>query len=85
MTENVEQDYYVVKLWSNDEFGDDLGYLRLPRYTDDAVAFCSDIKYAAEFKSVQSAKEYIEQFEPGLAYDVMRVVIATEKVAEGSI
>ena len=81
----IEQDYYVVKLWSNDEFGDDLGYLRLPRYTDSAVAFCSDIKYAAEFKSVQSAKEYIEQFEPGLAYDVMRVVIATEKVAEGSI
>lgn len=81
----IEQDYYVVKLWSDDDAKNDLGYLRLPRYTDDAFAFCSDIKDAAEFRSVQSAKEYIEQFDHGLAYDVMRIVITTEKVAEGSI
>lgn len=82
---HVEQDYYVVKLWSDDDKKDDLGYLSLPYSTESRVAFCNDIKNAAEFRSVQSAKEYIEQFETGLAYDVLRVVIATEKVSEGSI
>ncbi|MBF0831878.1 hypothetical protein IR127_03485 [Lactobacillus murinus] len=81
----IEQDYYVVKLWSDDDAKNDLGYLALSYGVDARVAFCSDIKDAMEFKSVEFAKEYIEQFEPGLAYDVMRVVIATEKVAEGSI
>lgn len=80
----IEQDYYVIYFWSNDEFGEPLGYMRL---TDrpERFAFCSDIKDAAEFRSVQSAKEYIEQFDHDLAYDVMRIVITTEKVSEGSI
>lgn len=80
----IEQDYYVVKLWADDR-KDDLGYLRIPRYSEAAIAFCSDIKEAAEFETAKYAKKYIEHFAPGLIYDVLKVVIATEKVAEGSI
>lgn len=80
----IEQDYYVIYFWSNDEFGEPLGYMRL---TDrpERFDFCSDIKDAAEFESAEAAKDYVEHYATCLAYDVMRVVIATEKVAEGKV